>query len=156
MATDIYTDLKQRCVALQQEAVIGSDAREYFDFSGAYFPYWTNRIGPSSYDTDSEEIQVETRRIQMRLVIAHITGNYIGQSEDLLGDYIEAVKRVFAQHPQLDSDTYTTEPVYLTARGAWLESDTGLTYFETFLRDTFQVGIEFTLTAELFRETNVE
>lgn len=156
MATDIYTDIKTRAAVLQTEAVTGSTAKAFFDFPGAGFPYWTNRIGPSSYDFDSEDFQTETRRILMRLVIAHLTANYEGESEDLLGDHIEAVKRVFAQHPQLDSDTYPTEPTYLTARGAWLESDTGLQYFQTFLEGTFQVGIEFTLACELYRETNAE
>lgn len=157
MTTDIYTDIKTRAVVLQQEAVTGSTAKAFFDFPGAELPYWTNRIGPASYDIDlGEDHQTETRRILMRLVIAHLTANYEGESEDLLGDHIEATKRVFAQHPQLDSDTYPTEPTYTTARGAWIESDTGLTYFQTFLEGTFQVGVEFTLVVELYRETNAE
>jgi len=152
----IYADIADRAVALQLEAVTGAMARPYFDFPGATFPYWTNRIGPSSYEHDSQDYQTETRRIIMRLVIAHLTGSYEGQSEDVLSDYIEAVKRVFAQHPQLNSDTYPTVPTYTTATGAWIESDTGLQYFQTFLEGIFQVGIEFTLVVELYRETNAE
>lgn len=157
MADDIYTDIKDRCVALQLEAVPGSDARAYFDFSGGMFPYWKNRLGPTTYDFDSQDVQTETRQILMRLVIGHFTGDYLGQAEDMLGDYIEAVKQVFAQHPQLDSDTYPTEPTYTTAIGASLQSDGGLQYFEIAPTiSVFEVGVEFTLVVELFRETNAE
>jgi len=154
MADDMYTDLKKRCGAIQTTAISGSTSLPYFMTHGATFPYWTNRLGPANTDWDSDQMQTETRTILMRLVIGHITQNYDGQTEDLLGDYIDAVYDAFADIDAMrliDGTTFTTEPLYLHPLGVEIESDTGLDMFPAPWANYYEVGVEFTLIVNIYR-----
>lgn len=154
MSDDMYTDIKKRCGAIQEAAISGSTAMPYFMSHGATFPYWTNRLGPASTDWDSDQMNNETRTVLMRLVIGHVTSGYDGQNEDLLGDYIDAVYDAFADINALrliDGTTYTTEPTYLHPLGVEIESDTGLDLFPAPWAGYYEVGVEFTLTVNVYR-----
>lgn len=154
MADGIYTDLAKRCAAIVQEAIPECDARHYVLFNGGTFPYATVRMSPSTGDNLSDEIRTEDRTVQIRLIIGHLKGDYDGMSDERIGDYIDAVYDAFVQVPYLTSAAYPEGAAYLDAEGANLDGDTGLSIFDEYLGRFFQIGVEFTLLATLFRKTD--
>jgi len=153
MPDNTYTDMLKRCVQIQQTAITGLEARPYFLWVGARFPYMLNRVGTGTQEGDSEQIERETRTVLMRLVIGHLTAQgYDGEVEDKLGDYINKIMVAFQDASMLTSTAYPTAPTYLYPLGASITSDGGLQMYQGYLGSYFQTGVEFVLTAELYRE----
>jgi hypothetical protein len=161
MADNVYTDITKRCAALQKKALaaVGDiDAFHYMMTNGSRFPYWTNRIGPPTVNEfNSEDIYNEARSVIMRLVIGHVTADYKGQSEDVLGGYIDDVYETFLDIDGImlvDNDEFTTIPTYLESLGTDLDGgDTGLEFFPApWMGQVMEVGIEFTLTVYISRD----
>ena len=157
MTDNVYTDITKRAMALQQKAIPTAQVYPYYMTNDARFPYWTNRLGGTNNEFNSEDRFDETRTIQMRLVIGHITSGYAGEKEDVLGGYIDAVYTKFLDleaQMLVDGTTYTTPPTYLHPLGTDLAggADTGLAFFEApWMGAVYEVGVEFTLTVYLCR-----
>lgn len=134
-----------RIVAMQKEAVSGSNAVPVFFWEQSNFPYWTNRIGPITNELDSQEVRIRTHQIVMRLVIGHLTEGYDTILEQQLSTYIPNIMGYFDSRIYLNSAAYPLQMDDLDARGALLTDCTGLQIFEQGGVGSQQIGVEFTL-----------
>lgn len=141
-----HTDLFARLVAMEQEAYSGSVAFPYFYVTAERPPFWVNRLGPATYDWDSEEFSITTRDIIMRLVIANLTQGYDSESERLLLDNLDAIILYFRHRPLLTSSTYPAAPDYLYSTNTDLVSDGGLVFWQASPDAPTLIGIEFTMS----------
>lgn len=147
--------LMLRVVALEVEAmatVLSAEqtcgAVPYFIYSQDTFPYFTNRDGAGTSTSDeSEEFDLDTYTVIMRLIIGHVTEGYIGDLETTLHTYIPTVKTYFNSRVSLQSVAYPEALVGI--RYARIINWTGLRVWQTAGIQSLQMGTEFTLHCEL-------
>ncbi len=96
-----------RIVELEIEALaalsptVACDAKPYFYHTQESFPYWTNRVGPLSFEDNEEDFDEPTYTVISRLVIAHVTNDYKGENEDKLKLWIPQFVTYFHARPWL-------------------------------------------------------
>jgi len=145
------TEVKARLVEIQIEVMTSlgedCDAKAYFNHTQEDFPYWTNRIGPITTESEIEDFEDDTYTFIMRLVIGHLTEGYDGEVEVNLDTWIPVIIKYFNEREWLNTETtYPDATQFLML--ARITSCTGLRYFlSSGIADT-QVGTEFTLTCE--------
>jgi hypothetical protein len=142
-----HSDILDRLAALQEETIAGCEAFTR-DFAWSETPpYWTNRLGPATYEWNSEDICVETRQVISKLVVGHLTQGYQGEVEDDLYGYVQDwIDKIADKDGEvLVGTTYTTvlDCLYPEAPCS-LITDTGLEYFIQPGLQVVQVGVEFT------------
>jgi len=87
-------ELLLRVVAIQKEAMLTGfdlkvDAWPQFFKAGESFPYFTNRIADLPVTDDgSQDEDVNTPLVIMRLVVAHLTSGYHGEPEHKLYEWM--------------------------------------------------------------------
>lgn len=148
MAT-YMTELLDRVVALQKEAMkcldVNADAVPYFWHTQEAFPYFTNRIAATPVNNDgSEDTDLNQPLVIMRLVAAHLTEGYRGQSERKLYEWLPPLKTYFQQRLWLTSRAYPDRmdnllQVRVTDGG-------GVRVFQDSGINAMQVGAELQLT----------
>lgn len=152
MALD-YNELLARVIATAKEALaalspaVTADGVPYFLYTQEAFPYFTARVGADEVSYDSHDFDRDTLTVILRLVIGHVTENYIGEPENILYDYIPQVKLYMNDHELLQSAAYPTAMVGLLE--ARCTSHIGFRVFQNAGISAQQVGTEFTITCEL-------
>jgi hypothetical protein len=150
MAVDAE-ELLLRMAALEEEAMEAldkrADAKPYFFHTQEAFPYFTNRLGDITVDSDSEEIDLYTYEIVVRLVIGHRTEGYTGETDSALQSYIPHLIQYFNERELLQSEVYPDAMDNLTR--ARVVSCRGYTEFVNSGVGGSQIGTEITLRAEL-------
>ena len=148
-------ELLARCCEVEKEALIAdyskaADAVPYFIHTQESFPYFTHRIVNGQIGYDSEDMDRSDFDVIIRLVIGHVTDNYVGVNESDLYDYIPTVIHAFNSNEGLTSAAYPTDMVNLIeATENRLRSTRGFSIFlDGGLKDVKQVGTEFTLTCQ--------
>jgi hypothetical protein len=141
------SDLMSRAAAVCELAVPGAVAKPFALYEQAAFPYFTLRIGETTFADMDEDRETRTYTVVIRLVIGHVTEGYEGDLETALYDYIVAVEDAFANRRGLQSPTYSAGMRYLNPRVTRLTRSTGLRVFQNIGIDAQQVGVEFTLVA---------
>jgi hypothetical protein len=137
-----------RMVELEIEALaalstpVTADAKPYFYHTQESYPYWTNRVGPVSFDDDEEDFDEPTYTITSRLVIAHATADYKGQNEVKLKLWIPQIITYFHARPRLGTATLNRGLNSLIH--ARIGGCTGFRIFQTAGIQPLQVGCEFT------------
>ena len=126
--------------------VDNADAVEYFYHFQEAFPYFTNRIGGVDVGADSEEFDTYTYQVIMRLVIEHLTADYVGKNESKLQLYIPQVINYFNSRALLQTTdgSYDTAMIHLIE--ARISNSTGFRIFTDAGISAQQVGTEFVLT----------
>lgn len=153
MTTLDYTNLLNRVVALQKEALLSlstpvtADAVPYFIHTQEFFPYFTNRVGSDQITYDSEDYDDDEITVTMRLIIGHVTQGYVGEPEANLYAYIPVIKTYFNARENLQSATYTARMSGLIR--ARITAHLGFRVFQNAGISAQQVGTEFTLTCEM-------
>jgi hypothetical protein len=147
-----YTDIFERCCAIEEAAVSGLDGVPYFLYTQEHFPYITHRADNASYQGDSEDIDTQQRTVILRVVIGHVTEGYVGQPEAMLYDIIDTLEEAFATADarRLVSEAFPVEPAYLYATDCYLTGLRGLRVFENSGVGARQVGTELTLNIPTF------
>jgi hypothetical protein len=141
-------ELLDRVVAIQKEAMlsinIAADAWPYFYKTSESFPYFTNRIADVPITDDgSQDEDVNTPLVIMRLVVAHLTSGYKGEAERRLYEWMPVVKTTFNQRQWLTSNAYPVrmanlQEVRVINNGRFVqEKNDGI--------DATQVGVEIAL-----------
>lgn len=144
--TTTLEDALNRIVALQKEVIAGCDAYPVYFWAQEAFPYWTNRVGATPHELDSQEFHIYTYTITMRLVIGHIGSDYKQALEfSLYTTYIPQTFDYFSQRIQLQSAAYPLQMDYLDPRGIIIRNCTGLAIFADTGIGVQQVGAEFSL-----------
>lgn len=140
------SDALDRITAMEKEVIPGSDAVKVFIYAQESFPYWTNRVGAFQIVLDSQDLQVITFQILMRLVIGHMTEGYTGELEETLQTtYIPQILTYFAQHVGLQCLSFPGQMQYLDPRGVMILNGTGLAVFQQGGIGSNQIGAEFSL-----------
>lgn len=140
-------DALNRITALQQEIISGAyAAKVYFYKQSGPFPYWTNRIGLTPHELDSQDGHIYTYTVTMRLVIGHLGESYDQALEfSLYTTYIPQTFDYFARRIQLQSAAYPAQMTDLDPRGVLITNCTGLAIFSDSGIGVQQVGAEFTM-----------
>lgn len=149
-------ELMDRVAALESEALaslsppVTADAVDRFFHTQSTYPYFVNRLGAITIEGDSEDLDVYTINVQMRLLIGHITEGYEGEVENRLQVYIPQVISYFNERQLLQSIAYSdaltddiqARIVACTGHMIWQHSGSG----------SQLVGAEFTLQVSLTDE----
>jgi hypothetical protein len=141
------TDLFARVAALEREAVPTAAAVPYALYHQEWLPYFTNRLGDTAPEPDSERYSRRVYTVVVRLVVAHLGAGYGGEAETLLYDLIPAVESAFERGRWLQSAAFPQPPDALDPQGVTFARATGLTVFSNAGIPAQQVGVEFTLRA---------
>jgi hypothetical protein len=129
---------------------ITADAVPYFFHTQESFPYWTNRVGVVTIAGRSEDIDEPVYTVISRLIISHLTADYVGVNEDKLKTWIPVIIRYFHARPWLETATQTSGLANLLF--ARITDCTGFRVFQAVGIETAQIGCEFTHRLE-FEET---
>lgn len=127
------------------------DAVPYFPYSQEVFPYFYNQLGNGNYEQVSMDYPVQTRVINMYLVLAHLTEGYRGDVQTKLDDYVLKVVEGFMspKHCMLQSQAYPTPSPHLLD-AVQVVSDTGVRAFTNGgLNEQLQIGVQFELRLTL-------
>lgn len=154
MTSDVdLVELLDRVVLLEKEALaaltptVTSDAVPYFLHTQEDFPYWTNRIGASTFEGNSEVFDGDTYTVIMRLVIGHHTEDYVGNVEGRLYTWIPQIKNFLNRRDGLQcATTYTDHMDGL--QFARVTNTVGFREFQNAGISTMQLGTEFTLSCQ--------
>ncbi len=130
-------------------------AKEYFFHTQASFPYFTNRIGGVDVGADSEELDIYTYQVIIRLVIGHLTSGYKGEPEGRLQLYIPQVINYFNSRQWLQTTSGSYDTAMLSLMEARCTSSTGFRIFTDAGISAQQVGTEFVLTC-IFEEQIIQ
>lgn len=148
------TELLTRVATLQIEAMasihVPADAKPYFFYPGAGFPYFTNRIASNGVTDDGSEVfDINRPLVFMRLVVAHLTEGYKGEPESKLYEWGPVVKSYIqnrADFLECATAPYNTRMDNL--RYAKVIDNGGFRIFEDSGIGTRQVGRELQLQCE--------
>lgn len=141
MAVDIQALLQR--VSDLQKAALNFDSVPFFIYTQGTLPYWTNRVGPITVGGDSEDFDLHTYDILMRLIIGHVTEGVQGERESDLYSYIPRIIDYFNSRALLMDDTFTVE--LLDLKDARVVDCRGFSIFAQAGLSTQQIGTEFTL-----------
>lgn len=127
------------------------DAFPYFLHQQETFPYWINRIGNFTLDTEPDDWGEETDTIVVettaRLVTNHITAGYVGENDANMQLYVPHMIEYFNQHENLRTTAIYTTPLDHLIRSR-CTGGIGFAVFENRALGVSQVGAEFNLRAE--------
>jgi hypothetical protein len=106
-----------RLVEMQEDVVV-SDAVpvSLYVQEGGY--YWTNTVTGFTVQLVSEELQVITYQITMRLVLATVTEGFLTEAEQKLHKVLPPIILYFSQRRQLKRTSADSTVPYLDPRGA--------------------------------------
>lgn len=147
-------ELMLRMVAQEKEAMAALspavivDAVPLFVWAQEAFPYFTNRLGTITVaqDEDSEDFDVYTYEVTLRLVIGHVTEGYKGETDTRLQRWIPHLIKFFNERELLQSAAYPLALDALTR--ARVASCTGFAVFANSIVGSQQVGTEITVRCE--------
>lgn len=150
------TELLNRVVALQIEAMaaltppVTADAKPRFYYTSESFPYFTNRIVDTPISDDgSQDEDVNSPVLVMRLVVAHLTSGYKGENEARLYEWLPHIKTYIQERTQwLQSAAYPAKMNGLME--ARVINGGGLRVFENAGINAMQVGAEIQMQFRVY------
>ena len=152
------TDMLARLIAMEAEALdtfvaanmtgrTGIDAIPHIFYEQSTFPYILHRVGPSLPEQISEDTNLRTFDVFIRVVIGHYTSNYKGDNEELVDEIIPLLVDYFEKHEMLttDSGSNHTEPDYIHPDGMEIGATSGIVAFSLGGVGSTQIGEELGL-----------
>lgn len=142
-----------RLTDMQEDVVAGADAVPVSFYAQEQPVYWTNKITSGTLERETQDIDVITYRITMRLVLALVTEGFNTDAEQKLHLWLPAILAYFARRRQLKRTSADSAVSYLHPRGA------AITDFQ--VRDDIQnsgigqlmFGIDFTIEVPMYQTT---
>lgn len=107
-----------RLTDMQKAVVSGSDAVAVSYYAQEGTPYWTNTITGGAIELESEQLEVVTYSVNMRLVLAVVTEGVNNQAELSLQNQLPVVLAYFGQRRQLKRTSADSVVSGLDPRGA--------------------------------------
>ena len=103
-----------RLLQIEKDSVSGivtADGVTYYPYQQETLPYWTNQITGLDYVREwGEDIEVRVYTIQARLILAHTTQDYRGETASRVYEIIPAVQNYIEDRRFLNS-TVDTDPL---------------------------------------------
>lgn len=149
MADTPILDCIQRIRAVYEATITRNRAKALttsFGGSNSY-PYGYVRVGNTSYEFDSEDMQIRTRQVTVRHIVGVITsGKYQGETDDLLAVDVDALETALANNPFLVTEAYPlANNRWIDTLGAVLTSTIPFAVFGENGGGIQEVGAQFTL-----------
>lgn len=160
------TDMLARLIAMEHEALdaaivslmgngdrTGITAVPIIFYEQSATPYIVHRVGPSVADNIAEDFSIRTYDVFIRVVIGHLTANYIGENEELVDEIIPLLEDYLLKHPMMTTDTgtFTTQPTWLFPEGIELGETTGVISFQIGGIGSTHVGEELGISMPVIR-----
>lgn len=149
-------NLLDRIVAIEKEyftsVAQAADSVPYFIHSQESFPYLIHRVSRLDLSYTDEDFTVNTYTVTTRLVIGHLTENYVGESESNLYTWLPGLVTYVQQRRWLQSAAYPTPMNKLVGAEMQAGASPGLVIFQNTGIGVQQVGTEFATICE-FNET---
>lgn len=168
MANEIdLADALRRFCALEKEALatlmtaagtpVQCEAFPRWFVKNETFPYWVNRIGSiQAVDNPSEDYGEEFNTyyytVVSRLVVAHITADYVGEVDEAIAIYVPIVIAYLDARELLQSAAYPVAATNL--RFASFQTGSGYMTFPKSVGGVEQVGAEFVWRLEFDQDVN--
>lgn len=156
MSSVDVNNLLDRMVAIEKEyfATVSQtvDSLPYFIHFQEAFPYLIHRVSRLDLSFTDEDFTVNTYTVITRLVIGHLTENYVGETESNLYIWLPGLVTYFQERRWLQSAAYPTAMNKLVGAEMQAGASIGLTIFQNSGIGAQQVGTEFTTICE-FNET---
>lgn len=138
-----------------QEAVVpGSDAVPVFVYTQGGAPFWVNRVGSFTIELESQEIQVVTYQVTMRLVLNPITSGIEYEAERAIHTWLPTVTRYFGQRRQLKRTNSDAGLDFLDPRGAVITGGQADYNMQVTGTGTNLFGIDFTIEVPMLQYTD--
>jgi len=151
--TDL-TNMLSRLVEMQKAAYPGSDAVPIAFYAQEATPYWTNRIDSALVEENSENLQVITYSINMRLVLAPVNEGWENEAEKLIATYLPTILLYFGQRRQLKRTSADTAVASLDPRGSLITSVNADYNMQNSGIGVTQFGIDFTIEVPMYQQTD--
>ncbi|MCK5603760.1 hypothetical protein KAR91_17870 [Candidatus Pacearchaeota archaeon] len=160
------TDMLARLIAMEAEALdadivtlMGGDGRTGITavptifYEQSALPYIVHRVGPSIPENIAEDMSIRTYDVFIRVVIGHLTANYLGENEALVDEIIPLLEEYLLKHPMLTTDAgvFATQPTWLHSEGIELGETTGVISFEIGGIGSEHVGEELSISMSVIR-----
>jgi hypothetical protein len=110
----------ERLRDMQTDVVAGADAVNVSFYAQEGTPYWTNTVTGFTVEMESENIQIITYSIIMRLVLATTTEGFAVEAEQKAHLWLPTLTAYFARRRQLKRTALDTAVAFLYPRGATL------------------------------------
>jgi hypothetical protein len=151
--TDL-TNMLSRLVEMQKAAYSGSDAVPVSFYAQEATPYWTTRIDSALIEEESENLQIITYSINMRLVLASVTEGWDNEAEKLIATWLPTILLYFGQRRQLKRTSADTSPLNLDPRGSLITSANADYSMQNSGVGVTQFGIDFTIEVPMTQQTD--
>jgi hypothetical protein len=162
------TDLLDRLVAMEHEALdayvalqypgrTGIDAFPYALYEQEATPYIIHRIGRGTLDRSwPEDSSLRSYDVHIRIVVGHVTSNYVGRNEEELNTMIPLLEQYLSEHRDLTtnpSGLYPTPQEELFPEDITIDDTTGLSVFDVGGVKSKHVGEEILIRVPIFWTT---
>lgn len=107
-----------RLVDMQKDVVPDADAVPVSFYAQEQPTYWTNTITGGTLERETQDIDVMTYRITMRLVLALVTEGFNTEAEQKLHLWLPSILAYFGRRRQLKRTSADAAVAYLHPRGA--------------------------------------
>ena len=143
-----------RLCQMQEAVVPNSDAAPVFFYAQEKSPFWVNRVGAFTIELESEEMQVVTYQVTMRLALNPVTSGIEFESERAIHTWLPTVTQYFGQRRQLKRTNADTGLDFLDPRGAVIVG--GRADYDMVVSGSGNnlFGIDFTIEVPMLQYTN--
>lgn len=166
--TSYRNELLARLIAMEHEALdayvaaqfperTGIDAVPTLFYNQSSTPYIVHRVGRSTPSSLSEDASNRDYQIGIRLVIGHLTANYVGRTEEETNEILPLFEDYLIKHMDLTTDpdgTYPDPPTWLWPENIVINDTTGIVAFDVGGIKSQHVGEELLITVPVWRTTS--
>jgi hypothetical protein len=110
----------ERLRDMQTDVVAGADAVSVSFYAQEGTPYWTNTVTGFTVELESENLQIITYHIVMRLVLATTTEGFATEAEQKLHLWLPTLTAYFSRRRQLKRTALDGAIAFLHPRGAMI------------------------------------
>lgn len=147
-------NMVERLTEMQMAVVPNSDAVTV-DFYAQESPlYWTNQIGSFTTELLSENIQIVTYTIRMRLVLATVTEGFEQEAEKLIQTWLPVVLSYFGKRRQLKRTSADAPVQGLDPRGSLIIGGTARHDIQNSGIGQLMHGIDFDIEVPMTFDTD--
>ncbi len=143
-----------RLTDMQKAVLSGSDAVAVSFYAQEGQPYWTNTITGGSIELESEQLEVVTYTVNMRLALATLTEGVNLQAELSLQTQLPVILAYFGQRRQLKRTVADAAVSGLDPRGAQITSFEVRDDIQNSGIGVFSFGIDFNIEVPMIISTD--
>jgi hypothetical protein len=145
--------LLARLVDMQEDVVAGADAVPVSFYAQEQPVYWTNSITGFTVERVTENIDIITYRITMRLVLALVTEGFSTEAEQKMQLWLPYILSYFATRRQLKRTSADSAVPFLDPRGAVISGGAVRGDIQNSGIGQLMFGIDFSIEVPMYQQT---